>query len=229
MSDPTRHCRYFLRADQAAVAAWLALAACCPPAFAQNTSPVQATSPQGTSGSLPQHLCGAIPPPIQSGLLPVAPVVLPGSPVFAQSSLNPPEEKPSEKERPISYGAEIALSSGHADRGIVISDRPVVQPEVWVSGKGVKFSLWSNFPLTETTDGSRPQILEMELTREHEVQPCLCRHRQISAQSHKRGGLADGSRQAALPIGPASRVQHYRGPYGMRGAGTAGFTTGVEF
>ena len=99
LSDPTRHCRYFLRADQAAVAAWLALAACCPPAFAQNTSPVQATSPQAMSGSLPQHLCGAIPPPIQSGLLPVAPVVLPGSPVFAESSLNPPEEKPPEKER----------------------------------------------------------------------------------------------------------------------------------
>ena len=167
MSDSTRHCWYFLRADQAAVAAWLALAACCPLCFAQNISPVQATSLEGTSGSLPQNLCGSIPTPIQSPLLPVAPVVLPGSPVFAQGSLTPPEEKPPEKERPISYGVEIALSSGHADRGIVISDRPVVQPEVWVSGRGVTFSLWSNFPLAETTDGSRPQILEMELTREH--------------------------------------------------------------
>ena len=55
LSDPTRHCWYFLRADQAAVAAWLAHAACCPPAFAQNTPPVQATSPQAMSGSLPQH------------------------------------------------------------------------------------------------------------------------------------------------------------------------------
>jgi len=99
LSDSTRHCWYFLRADQAAVAAWLALAACCPLCFAQNISPVQATSLEGTSGSLPQNLCGSIPTPIQSPLLPVAPVVLPGSPVFAESSLNPPEEKPPEKER----------------------------------------------------------------------------------------------------------------------------------
>ena len=93
---------------------------------------------------------------------------LPRSPVFAETSLNPPGEKASEKERPISYGMEIALSSGHADRGFVISDRPVVQPEVWVSGRGIKLSLWSNFTLAETRDGSRPQILEMELTREHQ-------------------------------------------------------------
>src|SRR2546427_9703250 len=53
------------------------------------------------------------------------------------------------------------------------------------------------------------------------VQSCLCRHRQISAQSRKRGGLADGSRQAALLHRPAPRVQHHRGPCGARGAGTA--------
>jgi hypothetical protein len=83
-----------------------------------------------------------------------------GAPAFAQES--------SSLQRPISYGAEIALSSGHADRGLVISDRPVVQPVAWVSGRGASFSVWSSLTLGETTDGSRPQILEMELTREHE-------------------------------------------------------------
>src|SRR5439155_13152148 len=34
-----------------------------------------------------------------AALLRVAPLILPGSPVFAQSSLNPPEEKPPEKDR----------------------------------------------------------------------------------------------------------------------------------
>lgn len=63
---------------------------------------------------------------------------------------------------------EIGLSSGHADRGLVISDRPVVQPVTWVSGSIATLSVWSNFTLAETTDGSRPQILEMELTRAHE-------------------------------------------------------------
>jgi hypothetical protein len=63
---------------------------------------------------------------------------------------------------------EIELSSGHADRGIVISDRPVVQPVTWVSGSVATLSVWSNFTLAETTDGSRPQILELELTRAHD-------------------------------------------------------------
>jgi hypothetical protein len=62
---------------------------------------------------------------------------------------------------------EIEVGSGHADRGIVISDQPVVQPVTWVSGSVATFSVWSNFTLGETTDGSRPQILELELTRRH--------------------------------------------------------------
>jgi hypothetical protein len=91
------------------------------------------------------------------------------APAFAQdASPNPPEEKRSENERPISYGVEIELTSGHADRGFVFSDRPVVQPVTWVSGSVAAFSVWSNIPLAETSDGSRPQILEMELARAHE-------------------------------------------------------------
>jgi hypothetical protein len=72
------------------------------------------------------------------------------------------------QDRPISYGAEIDVSSGYADRGIVISDRPVFQPVTWVSGSVGTFSLWSNVTLAKTTDGSRPQILDAEVTREHE-------------------------------------------------------------
>jgi len=74
---------------------------------------------------------------------------------------------PQARERRISYGVEIASGSGHADRGFIVSDRPVVQPEVWLSGSGAELSVWGNFTLGETTDGSRPQIVEVELTREH--------------------------------------------------------------
>jgi hypothetical protein len=63
---------------------------------------------------------------------------------------------------------EVEFGSGYADRGIVISDRPVVQAVTWVSGSAAAFSMWSNLTLAETTDGSRPQILEMELTRAHQ-------------------------------------------------------------
>jgi hypothetical protein len=131
----------------------------------------------------------AILTPIRLALVLAAPVVLPGSPAFAQSSPTPPEEKPSEEERSTSYGVTIELSSGHADRGLVISDRPVVQPVAWVSGSVASFWVWSNVPLAETTDGSRPQILEME-----------------AARAHTWGNLT---------IGPAIRTYFYRDPLSL--------------
>lgn len=90
------------------------------------------------------------------------------APVFAQDmSPNPPEAKRSENDRPVAYGVEIALSSAHADRGVVLNDRPVVQPVMWVSGSVAAFSVWTSIPLAESTDGSRSQILDMELTHAH--------------------------------------------------------------
>ena len=65
-------------------------------------------------------------------------------------------------------GAEVALRSGHADRGFIISDRPVAQPVAWITGRIAEFSLWGNLPLAQNTDGSRPWIVEAELTRAHE-------------------------------------------------------------
>ena len=123
--------------------------------------------PAEDESSIPQHLCGATLLSILFALVLPAPVVLWSSPAFAQSPPNVAEENRSERERRISYGVEIVLSSGHADRGIVISDRPVIQPVTWVSGRAATLSLWSNITLAETTDGSRPQILEIELNREH--------------------------------------------------------------
>jgi hypothetical protein len=164
-------------------AAWLVLAACGAPASAQDPSPLHATLRQAAvavpelppdgppaegESNLPQHLCWAIPLPIQFALALPAAVVLPSSAAFAQTSPTPPEEKRSEKERRVSYGVEVELSSGYADRGLAISDRPVVQAVTWVSGSVAAFSVWSNVTLGQTTDGSRPQILEMELTRAHE-------------------------------------------------------------
>ena len=83
------------------------------------------------------------------------------SSVFAQTAS-------SETQRSASVGAEITFGSGHADRGFIVSDRPVIQPEVWVSDHGADVSLWSSFTLVETTDRSRPMILELELS--HEVE-----------------------------------------------------------
>lgn len=43
----------------------------------------------------------------------------------------------------------------------------MVQPVAWVSSRVAEFSLWGSFPLAQTTDSTRPRILELELTREH--------------------------------------------------------------
>jgi len=185
-----------------AASAWLALAAPWVPASAQDTSPLRATLPPAALGVREAQTDDSPPADGESSLPhtvrddpnsdPIfarpgrASCSLPGSPAFAETSPNPPEEKRSEKERPISYGVELELSSGHADRGFVISDRPVVQSVAWVSGSVASFSVWSNLTLGETRDASRPKILEMELTREHQWRK--------------------------LTIGPAIRMFFYRDP-----------------
>jgi len=101
------------------------------------------------------------------------------TPGFAQSA-------PPAPARPMSYGVEIAFRSGHADRGYLISDRPVVQPVMWVSRNGADFSVWGNVTLGRTTDGARPEILELELARTYEW--------------------------GRLSIGPAARMYFYHDP-----------------
>lgn len=68
----------------------------------------------------------------------------------------------------MSYGLEIDFRSGYADRGILISDRPVVQAIPWLSGAAGKVALWTNFTLDETSDNSRPQILELDVSHEQQ-------------------------------------------------------------
>jgi hypothetical protein len=148
------------------------------------------------------------------------------APVFAQETApNPPEEKRSENERPVSYGLEIEVSSGHAERGFVISDRPVVQPVAWVSGSIAAFSVWSNIPLAETTDGSRPQILDMELARAHEwrnltVEPAIRMFFYRDPLSSYSSRSIEGWLYLSYQVGPfrlfanqSVDVQAYRGAY----------------
>ena len=151
-----------------AATAWLAV--WYAPAFAQATPPLQTTlqtacgvepqpdnsSPAEAASSLPKHSCEAIT------------VVVPTTSAVAQDLANPAEEKRPVHQRSISYGLEIEFSSGHADRGFVISDSPVVKPVTWVSSSVAEFSVWSNFTLADTTEDSRPRIVDLELTRAHE-------------------------------------------------------------
>ena len=68
-------------------------------------------------------------------------IVLPGAPAFAQSSPEYSSERSyssehSEDDQRFSFGTETDLSSDYAWRGIVLGNRPVVQPSVWISASG---------------------------------------------------------------------------------------------
>jgi hypothetical protein len=129
------------------------VAALSTPAFAQELSLLQAT-----------------PMPIQLGFVLPAAAVLP-SPAATRLDLTVPADVPepaSTLERPLSYGVEIDFRSGYADRGILISNRPVVQAIPWLSGSAGRVALWTNVTLDETSDSSRPQILELDLSHEQQ-------------------------------------------------------------
>lgn len=90
------------------------------------------------------------------------------------------------KAHSVTFGAEVAFRSGHEDRGYLISDRPVIQSAMWLSGNGAAFSVWGNVTLDRTTDGERPKILELDLEREYKWR--------------------------RIVIGPAARMYFYQDP-----------------
>jgi hypothetical protein len=127
--------------------------------------------------------------------------------------------------RSMSYGVEVAFSSGHADRGFIISDRPVVQPVAWVTTGAGEFSVWSNFTLAATTEGSRPQIWEMEVTRGHrwkhlKIAPAVTMFFYHDLLSTDRDRSIQGWLYLSYDVGPFSLftnhsvdVLTYRGAY----------------
>ena len=64
-----------------------------------------------------------------------------------------------------SSGFETAVRSGHSDRGFLISDRAVVQPVLWAAWKRTSGYVWSNVALASASDGTRPGIVEGELSQ----------------------------------------------------------------
>ena len=149
------------------------------------------------------------------------------TPAFAQDT------QTSKQERGASYGVELAFRSGHADRGFMINDRPVIQPVVWVTRKGVEFSVWGNLPLAETTDGTRPEIGELELTREYQwkhltIAPAVTMYFYHDALNTENERSVSGWLRLSYDVGPFRLFTHqsldvmtYRGAY----YGEAGFAS----
>jgi hypothetical protein len=109
----------------------------------------------------------------------------------------------------MTYGVEIAFRSGHSDRGFIINDRPVVQPMMWLSGRGTEFSAWSSFALAQTTDAARPQIVELKLEREQTwgkvtVAPALRMYFYQDALNAERDRSLEGWLTLSYDVGPFS-------------------------
>jgi hypothetical protein len=107
----------------------------------------------------------------------------------------------------MSVGVEVAFRSGHADRGFIINDRPVVQPVMWFTGRGTEFSAWSSFALAQTTDDARPQIVELELMHEQRwgkvtVAPAVRMYFYHDALSTDRDRSLEGGLSLSYDLGP---------------------------
>ena len=125
----------------------------------------------------------------------------------------------------MTYGVELAFRSGHADRGFLINDRPVVQPVMWFSGRGTEFSVWSSFALAQTTDAARPEIVELKLEHEQTwgkvtVAPALRMYFYHDALSAERDRSLEGWLDLSYDVGPFSLftrhsldVLTYKGAY----------------
>jgi len=105
------------------------------------------------------------------------------------------------------YGLEVAFRSGHADRGFLINDRPAIQPVTWLTWSRAEFSVWGSLPLRENSDGSRPQIMEMELARHDELgklalAPALRMYFYHDALSHERDRSLEGWLLLSYGFGP---------------------------
>ena len=125
----------------------------------------------------------------------------------------------------MTYGVEVSFRSGHADRGFIINDRPVVQPVMWFSGSGTELSVWSSFALAQTSGAGRPQIVELELEHDHTLGkftlgPALRMYFYHDALNAERDRSLEGWLNLSYNVGPFSiftrhslDVLTYKGAY----------------
>ncbi len=63
----------------------------------------------------------------------------------------PPAEEEAKK-KPFTVGADLDFLSRYVWRGLLWSDGPVFQPDVWISSHGFTFTVWGNIDLTDEPD-----------------------------------------------------------------------------
>lgn len=130
-----------------------------------------------------------------------------GSVAFGQDSPKPVEEEASGGASRITYGTESDFSSGYAWRGLVISDRPVASPSVWISAAGFTFIASNILSLGDTSEGTRPRVTDLTLTYEREwkklkIEPSLEMYWYRDPLNIAASKSMEASFKFSYPVGP---------------------------
>ncbi|MGH8285040.1 MAG: hypothetical protein ACRETT_04665 [Steroidobacteraceae bacterium] len=72
----------------------------------------------------------------------------------SQQSVAQSQELAAEPEPAVSIGGDVAFNSRYMFWGLTLSNRPVWQPDVWLSTHGVTFTVWANNEFQEDSGGS---------------------------------------------------------------------------
>ena len=75
-------------------------------------------------------------------------------PMQAQEEAKPAEAAAEEPEPAVTVGADLALNSRYMFWGLTLSNKPVWQPDVWVSAHGFTFGVWGNFEFSKQSTSS---------------------------------------------------------------------------
>ncbi len=151
----------------------------------------------------------------------------------AQSSPAHPEH-----DREFAYGAETDFNSVYVWRGLVLNNRPVIQPSAWISLPRFTLSAWSNLALANPSDSGRVQTTYLALTHGRDwnrlrIEPAIEAY--LNGRSEDAGArhTIEGSLKLSCQAGPlriftmhAFDVLAYRGSYfGEAGIGYEGRVT----
>lgn len=71
-----------------------------------------------------------------------------------QSMAQESQDSAAEVEPPVSLGADVAFNSRYMFWRLTLSNRPVWQPDVWLSTHGLTFTVWANNEFQKDSGGS---------------------------------------------------------------------------
>ena len=164
------------------------------------------------------------PSPSRSIILDGAAADINGSLQEQTAALDKFGQRPADSHK-INFGLETDFNSQYLWRGIVLSDRPVLQPSAWISGFGFEFTAWRNLNLTRTGENVHLHTTNLNLTYSHDwkkvrIEPSLDAYLNQPPKGFHDPNTMEASLKLSYPVGRlriftshAFDVITYRGSY----------------